>query len=373
MRKLTCIYIILIAFSLSIKVQAQQKNNEAQILQTDTIKVLKKTNIVVIPIAFYTPETNFGLGGGVQFMFNSLRNIFNSRLSDMLVTVVYTTKNQLLVDARPQIHIYEGEFYIDGHFQYKVFPNSFWGVGSDAPDEALEQYNMETFKVEAALLKRIPPSLNFGFEYNFEKHKMLEINPEGQMSDSTIPGSTGALISALSVVYNFDDRDNIFSPFSGNYLQMRAGFSSRVLGADYSYNKYVVDLRKYFSLTRKSVLACQYYLEFTFGDVPFQTKPWLGGGERNRGYFNGRYMDDHYHAIQLEYRLKLSPRWIVAGFASGGEVADQPGTLFEDLKVSYGGGIRFQISKKSPSLVRLDVGFGRPGNSGIYFGVNEAF
>lgn len=366
------LHIIIISL-LPVFIYSQQEDNKARILQTDTITVLNKTNIVVIPIAFYTPETQFGLGSGVQFMFNNLINIFNSRLSDMLVTVVYTTKNQLLIDARPQLHIYDGQFHLDGHFQYKVFPNSFWGIGSKATDDALEQYNMETIKAEAALLKRIPPFLNFGFEYNFEKHNMLEYDQDGQLVDSIIPGSEGTLTSTLSVVYNYDNRDNIFSPFSGNYLQMRAGFNSRVLGADYSYNKYIIDLRKYFSITPKSVLATQYYIEFTFGEVPFQNKPWLGGGERNRGYFKGRYMDDHYHAVQLEYRLKLTPRFLVAGFASGGEVADQPGTLFNDLKISYGGGVRFQISKKSPSLVRLDVGFGRPGNSGVYFGVNEAF
>lgn len=369
------IHLAFIAFLLlqSFQLIAQQENKEAKILQTDTISVLKKTDIVLVPIAFYTPETDFGLGAGVQFMFNNLRNVFNSRLSDMLVTGVYTTKNQLLLDAKPNIHIYDGEFYIEGHAQYKIFPNSFWGIGNTAPDEALEQYNMETLILKATLLKRIPPHLNFGFQYNFEKHWMLETDSLGQMAEGTILGSKGATISGLSVVYNFDNRDNIFSPFKGNYLQMRAGFSSRVMGATYSYNKYIVDLRKYFSITENSVLACQYYVEFTFGEVPFQTKAWLGGGERNRGYFKGRYIDDQYHAIQAEYRVRLHPRWIIAGFASGGEVADQPGSLFGDLKLSFGGGVRFKISKKSPSLVRLDVGFGRPGNSGVYFGVNEAF
>ncbi len=35
--------------------------------------------------------------------------------------------------------------------------------------------------------------------------------------------------------------------------------------------------------------------------------------------------------------------------------------------------MRFQIVKKLPTLVRLDIGVSREGNIGLYFGVNEAF
>ena len=364
---------ILLIFLVFNAQQLTAQDEEVPFMQTDTLEVIKKTQIVGLPIMFYTPETAFGVGGGVQFIFQGLRNVFNSRLSDMVVTAVYTSKNQLLIDARPQIHIYDGEFYLEGIFRYKIFPNTFWGIGNRTIAEEYEQYNMESTEIHALLLKRIPPDLNFGFEYIFQNHKMLEFDPEGKLIHQDIPGSEGAIISSLTGAFTFDDRDNVYSAHKGNYFKLMAGFSSQVMGATYSYNKYRFDLRKYIPVASNLSLASQVYIEMTYGDIPFQTKAWLGGGERTRGYFRGRYIDNQFYALQTELRWRFAKRWILAGYISGGEVAEYLADIFGEVKPSYGGGLRFQLSKKSPTLVRLDFGIGTPGNSGIYFGVNEAF
>jgi len=349
------------------------QDEDKSFIQSDTIKVVKSTQVIGLPIAFYTPETNFGIGGGAQFIFNDMRNVFNSRLSDMIITAVYTSKNQLLLDARPQIHIYDGEFFLDGIFRFKLFPNSFWGIGNATLDENLEAYNMQSTEVQVSILKRIPNTVNFGFEYMFQHHKMLEYDSTGILYNEDIPGSAGATISSLNSVFTFDDRDNIFSARSGNFVKLKAGFCSRVLGSTHSYNKYIFDIRKYIRIGSSLSIAAQYYMEMTHGDVPFQQMAWLGGGEKTRGYFRGRYIDHQFYAAQVELRWRFAQRWILAGFVSGGDVSYQVSQLYEDVKHSYGGGLRYQLSKKSRTLVRLDIGIGRSGNSGVYFGVNEAF
>lgn len=364
------LYILLSAlFSANLLAQ----NKEDAFIQSDTLEVVKSTQIIGLPILFYTPETSFGFGGGIQFLFRDMRNVFNSRLSDMMVTAVYTAKNQLLIDARPQIHIYDGQFYLEGIIRYKLFPNSFWGIGNQAPDADIEAYNMKSTEIHALLLKRIPHTVNFGFEYIYQRHEMLEYEDDGQLIHQAIPGSEGAIISSLFSVFTYDNRDNIFSTTQGNYLKLKAGFCSRVLGGSHSYNKYIFDLRKYIPFSSKLSFAGQYFTEMNHGNIPFQSMAWFGGGERARGYFRGRYIDKQIYVAQAELRWRFAKRWIIAGFASGGNVAENVSGLFEYMQYSYGGGIRFQISKKSPTLVRLDLGIGKPGNSGVYFGVNEAF
>ncbi len=370
MNKYLCLSLILLFFC-SHGLIAQV--DDTPIIQSDTIRIVKKTQVIGLPLIFYTPETSFGFGGGAQFLFSGLRNIFNSRLSDMVVTAVYTTKNQLMIEAKPQIQLYNGQFYLEGFLRYKIFPNSFWGIGNQTAEGDLEAYNMKSTEISAVLLKRIPPFLNFGFEYMFQHHYMLEKDENGILAQDTIPGSQGALVSAFSAVFSYDDRDNVFSAVSGSYYQLKAGFNSRVMGSNFSYNKYRFDLRKYFLLTNKVSLATQYYMEMSFGEVPFQVKPWLGGPERTRGYFKGRYIDDQFYAMQAELRWRFKKRWILSGFISGGEVANLIVHLYDDFKFSYGGGVRFQLARKSPTLMRFDVGFDRLGNYGFYFGVNEAF
>ncbi len=364
------ILVIFICF-LSCSLMAQRNNEE--FFKTDTVAFKKNFRIIPVPIVFYTPETQFGFGVGVQSFLYSKSNIYNSRESNVFLSAMYTTEKQFMLDIIPQIFFNKGDLFFDGLFRYRIFPNKFWGIGNLAPESDEEVYNMESIIVEAAILKRLPTDLNFGFEYKFDKYTMLEVEEGGLLDSAGIPGSDGATISGLYFLFNLDDRDNIFSTRTGNFMQLRAGFSSKVLGATHSFNKYIIDLRKYFKLGEKGVLASQIYYEGTFGDVPFQSMSWLGGGERTRGYYRGRFIDHNMYALQAEYRNRFHKRWAFAAFLSIGEVAGKPLDYFNSIKYSFGGGIRFQLLKNNPTLIRFDFGVGRDGNNGVYFGVNEAF
>jgi hypothetical protein len=92
------------------------------------------------------------------------------------------------------------------------------GVGANNKEDALEKYNMETVTLRIGLLKRIPPNVNFGFEYNFENHIILEVQEDGLLDTTLTESSDGSISSGMSFVFNFDDRDNIYLPVKGNKL-----------------------------------------------------------------------------------------------------------------------------------------------------------
>ncbi|MBX2841695.1 MAG: outer membrane protein assembly factor [Flammeovirgaceae bacterium] len=340
--------------------------------KSDTVE-FKNFRTVLIPIIFYTPETQFGFGAGGQLFFRTKGSRIDTRLSNIFVSAIYTIKNQFIFDVIPKIYFKNEQYFFNGAFKYKIYPNNFWGIGNNKPDSNLEEYNMESYEIKAAFLKRLPPSLNFGFEYRFFKHDVVEVKEDGILASEDVIGSTGATLSGLGVVFNLDTRDNYFSPNHGHYLQLYSGFTSKAMGSTHSFNKYEIDTRKYFPIKENHLFAIQGYFEFNFGDVPFQNAAIFGGPDRTRGYFKGRYIDNHIYAIQAEYRYTFRPRWKAAAFVSAGEVADVPSNLIKGVKPSFGGGIRFQILKGNPSVVRLDYGIGPNGNSGFYFGVNEAF
>ena len=50
-----------------------------------------------------------------------------------------------------------------------------------------------------------------------------------------------------------------------------------------------------------------------------------------------------------------------------------PEDFFSNMKTSFGGGVRFKVKKDVQAVLRLDIGFNQFGDSGVYFGVNEAF
>jgi outer membrane protein assembly factor BamA len=365
-------FIILFALLLLSENVLAQEDKE-HVFHSDTIRVNKRVQVLGLPVVFYTPESSFGVGGGLQLFFPNQNSRYNKRISNIFSTVIYTVNKQLSVNVIPQLYLFEGKMFLEGDFLYKIYPNSFWGVGSNMPDSNLEKYNMETFSLRIALLNRIPPSLNFGFEYQFEDHKMLEVAEGGLLDTAQISGSDGARTSGLSFVLNYDDRDNIYSPVSGNYLIFKGGFSSKTFGATYAYNRYLIDLRKYVIMAGKHTLALQVYLNATAGDVPFQSMAWLGGPERNRGYFKGRYMDKSYLLFQAETRWRIHSRIHLNAFASLGQVAEISEDLFIYPKFSGGVGLRYRLLKSNPTLIRVDFGVTQYGDTGIYFGVNEAF
>ena len=365
--------IILIIMTLSLVGKSMCQEDKEHLFQTDTLKVNKKIQVLGLPVVFYTPETSFGGGGGLQLFFYNQRSEYNERISNIFTSLIYTANKQLLFNAIPQIYLFKGRMFLEGDFLYKEYPNSFWGIGGNTPESALERYNMKTISVRAALLNRIPPYLNFGFEYQFEYHKMLEVLEGGLLDTAMVPGAEGARTSGLAFVLNYDDRDNVYSPLGGNYLIFKGGFSSKNLGASYSYNRYLIDLRKYFIVAGKHTLAIQVYTQIANGDVPFQSMSWLGGPERNRGFFKGRYMDNTYLLLQTEMRWRLLPRLHLNVFASLGQVSETLRVLFAYPKLSGGGGLRFQLLKTNPTLIRMDIGINQYGDTGLYFGVNEAF
>ncbi len=365
------LYLLLFFYGLTFSLLAQQ--DEGAIYQTDTLGGGKSLKIIALPVLFSTPETGVGFGAGAQMFLLRKSNIYNARLSNMFVSAIYTTKKQFMFEAKPQIYLDRGDYFLDTVLKYRIFPNSFWGIGNTTPDENEESYDMTSFELRARFLKRLPPFLNFGFEYVFENHNVTMVQEGGILDSGEVLGSDKAIVSGLGVIFNLDSRDIVEAPTSGHFLQLNARFSSEILGATYNFNKFIFDLRTYLPIGERSVLALQAYSENTFGDVPFQAKSWFGGGERARGYFRGRFIDDHQYVLQAEYRLRFHPRWTVAGFALMGEVAEFPGEYLDDIKPSVGGGIRFKLSKDQNTLLRLDYGAGKDGNNGIYFGVNEAF
>ena len=100
---------------------------------------------------------------------------------------------------------------------------------------------------------------------------------------------------------------------------------------------------------------------------------WLGGPERNRGYFKGRYMDHVYLLLQTEMRWRLLSRLHLNVFASLGQVSGDVASIFAYPKFSGGGGLQFQLLKSNPTLIRMDIGINQYGGTGLYFGVNEVF
>ena len=150
---------------------------------------------------------------------------------------------------------------------------------------------------------------------------------------------------------------------------------SDVLGSEYSYNYYQLDLRQYIPINKKRewILALQFYGLFGKGELPFNRLPALGGSNIMRGYYSGSFRDHNYIAFQMEWRMPIWKIISLRTWVGSGQVAsdfnefDWPG-----FKPNIGVGLRVQFDKRSRSNIRMDQGFGKD-TQGFYFKINEAF
>ena len=135
-----------------------------------------------------------------------------------------------------------------------------------------------------------------------------------------------------------------------------------------------MDARKYFSFNKK-VLALQGYYSGNFGDeIPIRSIATLGGSNRMRGYYEGRYRDKQVFVFQSEVRLPVYKRFGAVVFGSLGDVGKTINDFsLSDLKYSYGGGLRFAVNKTEKLNIRIDYGIAGNGSSGLYFQLGEAF
>ncbi|MGI9570274.1 MAG: BamA/TamA family outer membrane protein, partial [Desulfobulbia bacterium] len=157
---------------------------------TDSLQT-KNLRFVGLPLAFFTPETSFGFGGGGQVFLLRKSNQFNQRESNILISAIYTLNKQILVDIKPEIYLMGGEYMLDMAYIFKIFPNSFWGIGGNTPDENLESYNMTSNELSIGFIKRLPPKLNFGFEVFFNDYLITEVDSGGLLDQDNILGSDG--------------------------------------------------------------------------------------------------------------------------------------------------------------------------------------
>ena len=140
-------------------------------------------------------------------------------------------------------------------------------------------------------------------------------------------------------------------------------------GGDYQYNKFGTFLNHYQPVTDQAILALRANAVFSDGDTPFFDLPYLD----MRGFAHGRYKDNATFSLHAEGRYKFLPRWGAVGFVETGWYGEDIDSLTSSQTiVSYGGGIRWQVTKDKKMNLGVDIAFSTD-DQAIYVQVGEKF
>lgn len=360
--------VISLSFFFSDVLKAQEDSNEP-----DTVGV-GGINWFAYPYVFFTPETNwaFGAGGVISL---KLSDKFKSKPSSITASGYYTINNQYDITIQPEMYFLEDKIKIWSKFNYGRAFDYFYGVGNNTREIENDKYLQENIAFQIKIQPKLfDERFNLGINYEFRRMNVVDKRSNPFLELGTFPGSDGGTTSGLGLAISWDSRDNIFYPHTGGYYEFNGTNFLTFLGSDFNYNKYVLDFRRYFSVSHNQIFAVQTYFMYVRGDPPFYDLALLGGDKVMRGYLYGRYRDRIYYSAQAEYRIpRIFWRFGLVVFGGFGDVASKFAKItITTIKPTYGFGVRFRIDELQKLDLRVDVGLGRD-THGVYFSVNQAF
>ncbi len=351
--------------------RAQSVASDSDMAQRTKSNHERTTSLRVLPVIGSAPETGF-VGGATALRVSSAMGDTITRASTEQLYAAYTAKQQFRAFVSTDRWSTDNKWGVTAQIEYQRFPQPFFGIGIDAPEEGEEWYEARSLIASGVVRRKISGAVYAQLGYRYVDTKVRDPEDGGVIERGELLGSQGGVVSQAIGGAAWDTRDNVFGPRSGLFVQTTAAYSASGLGSDYRFGRYTVDARRYLALGR-GVLAGQAYAEATAGNAPFDELSLAGSGMIMRGYARGRYRDRDLAAAQLEYRVPIVGRLGAAMFAGAGTVAPSFGDLgASTLLPSVGAGARWLLLPKQRTTIRVDYGVGRS-SSGLYIAFNEAF
>ena len=321
----------------------------------------------------YTQETNMMLAAAVLGRYSL--NVSNEQLpysTSMLTGAVsvngcfrLVTHNELALSSRDYLSVKLGG---------GSMPVKFWGLGYKAADvNAVSEYVQSDFYADAEYKRRVVRGLSLGADVDFSYALAKDIQPlaleylhQGGVHEFEFT-TTG-----VGLMVEWDGRKMRDNRSRGAYLQLRSAVHPKALGSHDDTLWHVEATVNYYQpLWVGGELAFDAYADMWSWNTPWLFWAKVGGENRMRGYYYGRYTDRKMATAQVELRQRIYK--ILSGTVWGGA-----GSVFsshklfdiDELLPNYGVGLRVALAGNLS--FRIDYGFGRHSH-GLIVNVNEAF
>jgi outer membrane protein assembly factor BamA len=341
----------------------------------DSKKKKKKVQGIGLPGVYYRPDTSLGLGAFAQLTFRAspwARANETSRPSNVSVSGAYTLRHQYMGKARTQLFLNHDSLILTAATEFAHFPTRLFGFGNGA-DERFETFIDRYVCAQLQLERRLSDQVYVGWMSRVRQTWIMDEGEPSMYIDNVGRSKDGGTLHGAGLSLRVEARDHLLAPLTGHFVSLELMGNFPRLGSEQRFMTLRTDARKYVHLGREHVLAFRGLAYFTFGDVPFYETVPLGRAFTMRGYYEGRFRDDHYLAAQVEYRFPLFWRIYGAAFVDTGTVFGPDGSLAASkIQISGGGGLRVKVNDKDRVMLRMDAAVGR-GTHGFVIGVNEAF
>lgn len=330
----------------------------------------KRFDFSVIGGPHYASDTKFGLGMVAAGLYRTDPNDSILPPSNVSLFGDVSSVGFYMLGVRGNHIAPAGRYRIDYHLYFYSFPSDFWGIGYEMGDNDDNKSDMKRWQAqaEASFLFRVADNFYVGpmAAYDYVIGKQIE-RPELLQGMDKHTWNVGV---GVSLVY--DNRDNLTNPHRGIYLNLKQMFRPEFMGNDYAFSTTHFRFDAYQRLSKGTILAEDFGANLNFGNPSWGMMAELGGTSSMRGYYEGRYRDKHSLEATVELRQHVWKRNGIVVWAGAGTVFPKFSAL-RSRQILPNAGVGYRWEFKKNVNVRLDYGFGKSGQSGFLFNINEAF
>lgn len=330
----------------------------------------KRFDFSVIGGPHYASDTKFGLGLVAAGLYRTDPNDSILPPSNVSLYGDVSSVGFYMLGVRGNHIAPKGRYRIDYHLYFYSFPADFWGIGYEMGDNDANKSDMKRWQAQAevSFLFRVADNFYIGpmasYDYVIGKH--IE-RPELLQGMDQHTWNVGA---GVSLVY--DNRDNLTNPHRGIFLNINQMFRPGFMGNDYAFSTTAFRFDAYQRLGKGTVLAEDIRANLNFGNPSWGMMAELGGTHSMRGYYEGRYRDKHSLEATVELRQHVWKRNGIVVWVGAGTIFPKFSAL-RSIQILPNAGVGYRWEFKKNVNVRLDYGFGKSGQSGFLFNINEAF
>lgn len=330
----------------------------------------KKFDFSIIGGPHYSTDTKLGLGLVAAGLYRTNPNDTILPPSNVSLFSDVSTVGFYMLGIRGT-HIFPQDKYrADYTVYFYSFPCDYWGMGYDMGNDDSNKSEMKRWqaRIKGSFLFHLGSNFYIGpmVSYDYVIGKNVE-RPELLNGMDRHTWNLGAGFSAV-----YDSRDVLTYPHQGLYINLTQCFRPRFMGNDYAFSTTELQVDAYQKVWKGAILAEDFRTMLNFGNQSWGMMALLGNSNSMRGYYEGRYRDKHKMEAQVELRQHIWKRNSLTVWVGAGTVFSKFSNIrSRHILPNYGLGYRWEFKKNVN--VRLDYGFGKAGQSGFLFSINEAF
>jgi outer membrane protein assembly factor BamA len=278
-----------------------------------------------------------------------------------IMAVVYLTLNkQYKAFVTSDLIFGKNKYESFTELMFIDFPNFYYGIGDDTKLEDECWVETENLSLEQAFGYKFNKNWYIGIKYHYNNYYKVDsvANTEVCTFDFSGLEQNRGVQSGIGFKISRETRDNRLNARKGSFLLFEFLNYGKWIGSKFEYNSMVFDYRKFITPKKWLTIAGQIYAEAKPGNVPIQSLALMGGDNRMRGVYIGRFRDKTMIEGQIELRFPIY--WIFSGtlFSGLGEVAPKlRNYTLQGIKWTYGAGLRLNVNQATRSNVRFDIGF----------------